>query len=261
MLSAAGAFILYLYAGVYSGGGGLYPALPFTTIADIGVLCLLISSRAVLRSYRAPNTTNVGANQPRNWLAPTVLGVILTLSAFFIPFPVGCNVASSCPMSPLGAWSTIWPNTITICLGFMLAAWGWGAGRSRELSLPGLGVGMVPAGAVLLMLALRISYSTMCPLNGCLPLTGSQWWSLFWPDVVAGSLGVMLMVAGFLLALLVGPGARLPKSANDEIIHRRLALTILVALLVLFILLLLDTRLFCDLTGCQTGTLRIFATP
>jgi hypothetical protein len=37
--------------------------------------------------------------------------------------------------------------------------------------------------------------------------------------------------------------------------RRRLALAILVAVLVLLVLLLLDTQLFCDVTGCQTGTL------
>jgi hypothetical protein len=210
-----GVFVLFLYAGWYSGGGGIYPSPFVTAIADLGVFCLLIASRVALTSYRdtsnsvsEPNTGQADSNgQGRTKVL--VFGFVLALSAFFIPFPVGCNFAPSCSMSPEGAWSTIWPNVLILNLGFVLVSWGWGVSRSRRLSLPGLGIGMILGGIVLLILGLRISYTTMCGGNGCPPLTASGWCSLFWPDVIAGSLGFLLITAGsFLVAF------RWPKSAD-----------------------------------------------
>jgi len=213
-LVAAGVFVLFVYAGWYSGGGGIYPSPFVTTIADLGVLCLLIASRVVLTSYRAPGDSGPNPGRPdsnghRRRTTVLVFGAVLALSALFIPFPVGCNFASSCSMSPEGAWSTIWPNILTLDLGFVLVSWGWGVSRSRRLSLPGLGIGLILGGIVLLMLGLRISYTTMCGGNGCPPLTAGGWWSLFWPDVIAGSLGFLLIAAGsFLVAF------RWPKRAD-----------------------------------------------
>jgi hypothetical protein len=201
VLAAAGVFILYLYALVYSGGGGL-PPLPVTAIADLGVLCLLIASRMVLTSYVDAGSPVPG---PRRGNRASLLGIVLTLSALFIIFPVGCNISNGCSMSPEGTWSTIWPNTLMLILGFVLAAWGWGASRSRRLSLPSLGIGMIPGGLVVLMLALRTGYTTFCPANGCLPLTAREWWSLYLPNVIAGSLGVLLIAIGSLLVLLRWP--------------------------------------------------------
>jgi hypothetical protein len=216
-LVAAGVFVLFVYAGWYSGGGGLYPSPFVTAIADLGVLCLLIASRVVLTSYRAasdpvsgPTPGQADSNgQRRRTTKVLVFGFVLALSALFIPFPVGCNFAPSCSMSPEGAWSTIWPNILTLNLGFVLVSWAWGVSRSRRLSLPGLGMGMILGGIVLLMLGLRISYATMCGGNGCPPLTASEWWSLFWPDVIAGSLGFLLIVAGSFLMVF-----RWPKRAD-----------------------------------------------
>ena len=216
MLVAAGAFVLFLYADFYAGGGGLYLPLWASAFADIGILCLLIASRVVLTSYKdtsrsisEPSLGRADPNGSRRGIPASVIGFILALSALFIPFPVGCNFASGCVMSPEGAWSTIWPNILTLNVGFVLVSWGWGVRRSGRLSLPGLGMGMILGGIVLLILGLRISYTTMCPTNGCLPLTASGWWSLFWPDVIAGSLGFLLIVAGsFLVAF------RWPKRAD-----------------------------------------------
>jgi hypothetical protein len=211
-LLTAGVFVLFLSANWYSGGGGLYPPLWWSGIADLGVLSLLVASRMVLTSHKdtrpsvsGPNLGQIDPNGSRRAVTVSVLGAILALSALFIPFPVGCNFASSCAMNPEGTWSTIWPNMLTLNLGFVMFAWGLGVSRSRRLSMPGLGIGMVPGGITLLILGLRIGYTTMCPANGCPPLTASAWWSLFWPDVIAGSLGVLLIVLGSLLVLLRWP--------------------------------------------------------
>ena len=138
-------------------------------------------------------------------IVAAAFGVILALSAQFIVFPVGCNIGTSCPASPGGVWSTIWPNVLTLNLGFVLVGWGFGASRSGRLSLPGLGIGWILGGIVLLMLGLLIGYSTWCPASGCPPLTSGGWWSLFWPDVIADSLGVLLIIGGSLLVKLRWP--------------------------------------------------------
>ena len=147
-------------------------------------------------------------NGSRVAIAAAAFGFALALSATFIVFPVACNTAP-CYMNPQGAWSTIWPNVLTIDLGFVLVAWGWGVSRSRRLSLPGLGIGSIQSGIVLLMFGHLIGYTMFCPANGCPSLTLSGWLSLFWPDVIAESLGVLLIVVGSLLVLL-----RWPKSAG-----------------------------------------------
>jgi hypothetical protein len=215
----AGGVILFLpYAGSHSGGGGFPPPFWNSLIATFGVLCLLIASGVALTSYRdadrsvgGPSPEQAESNGSRVAIVAAAFGFVLAVSAPFMVFPVGCNIAT-CYMDPQGAWSTIWPNILTLDLGFVLVAWGWGASRSRRLSLPGLGIGWVLGGIVLLMLGLLIGYSTGCPVNGCPPLTASGWWSLFWPDVIAGSLGVLLVVLGSLLVVLrwpKSPGAAL----------------------------------------------------
>ena len=137
-------------------------------------------------------------------IAAAAFGGVLALSALFIAFPVGCNTAP-CYMDPQGAWTTIWPNVLTLDIGFVLAAWGWGVSRSRRLSLPGLGIGSILSGIVLLMFGHLIGYTMFCGPYGCPSLTLSGWLSLFWPDVIAESLGGLLIVVGSLLVLLRWP--------------------------------------------------------
>ena len=131
-----------------------------------------------------------------------ILGASLVVSSFFVVFPVGCNIASACPASPFGWWSTFWPNVLTFVVGMMVAAWGLAAARSTRLPLQTLGAALVIDGTVLITLGYSVGYATGCPFNGCPPLTAGQWWSLFWPDVIAGVLGVVLIAAGFTLILV-----------------------------------------------------------
>ncbi len=210
-LVAGGVFLFLPYAGWYRQGTGFPPPIWISLIAASGILCLLIASGVVLTSYkdadhpvRETGPVQAESNGPRVAIVAAAFGFVLALSAPFIVFPVGCNTAP-CYMNPQGAWSTIWPNVLTLDLGFVLVAWGWGASRSRRLSLPGLGIGWVLGGIALLMLGLLIGYSTGCPVNGCPPLTTSEWWSLFWPDVIADSLGVLLVFVGSLLVIVRWP--------------------------------------------------------
>jgi hypothetical protein len=128
--------------------------------------------------------------------AAIFLGLWLALAAQFIPFPVGCNLASSCPADPEGAWSTMWPNALSTCVGVVLVTAEYGRLRSRDAALRGLGMGLIVSGIFLLVWGLSIGYVTSCPANGCPPLTASQWWSLFWPDVIAEMLGIACIAAG-----------------------------------------------------------------
>ncbi len=135
-------------------------------------------------------------------LAAVYLGLFLAFAAQFIPSPVGCNLTSSCPADPMGAWSTIWPNVLSTCLGVVLLTTGYGRLRSRNGVLPGLGVGLVIGDFFVLVQGLTVGYTTSCPANGCLPLTASQWWSLFWPDVIADMLGTAFMIAGSAILIM-----------------------------------------------------------
>src|SRR5207245_7827494 len=133
--------------------------------------------------------------------AELILGASLIVSSFLVVFPVGCNIASSCPASPFGWWSTFWPNVLAFVVGMMVAAWGLAA-RSTRQPLQALGAALVIDGTIMITLGYSVGYETHCPANGCPPLTAGQWWSLFWPDVIAGVLGVVLIAAGFALILV-----------------------------------------------------------
>lgn len=131
-----------------------------------------------------------------------VLGIVLVVSGPWIVFPIGCGFAISCPASPEGWWSTNWLNVLVFDLGVVLVGWGIGVWRSgRSFSVP-LDVALTFSGIVFVVLGLSVGYSTSCPGNGCPPLTASQWWNLFWPDVIADTLGVILVVVGSVTMLL-----------------------------------------------------------
>jgi len=213
VLAAVGAFFFFLSGFAYAGG---FPSGGFelTFIADVSVLCLLGASVIALMSFKNPDKVS---HRSKMTYATLFLGLFLVLVAFLIPFPVGCNldawpynltnVSHGCPASPEGAWSTIWPNALTTCFGVILVTSVYGRLRSRNAVIPGLGMGLIVSGFLLLVWGLSIGYSTSCPGNGCPPLTGSQWWSLFWPDVTAEIMGVLCMVAGTVI-LFASRGSR-----------------------------------------------------
>lgn len=177
-------------------------------IAAISILCLIGAAVVAMGSINLPTEV---ARGPGIGYAAVVLGLCLAFASQFIPFPVGCyldawpynltNVHHGCPASPEGVWSTIWPNVLTACVGVMLTTWGYLKTRSRKAGLPALGLGLMISGLLLLLLGLSVGYTAMCPANGCPPLTASQWWSLFWPDVVADVLGTGLMAAGLVILI------------------------------------------------------------
>jgi len=206
-LAVVGAFFFFLSGLGYSSG---FPSegLLLSFIAALSILCLLGAAVVALRSFRTPEDDSQASQMT---LAAVYLGFFLAFAALFIPFPVGCNldawpynltnVSHGCPASPEGVWSTIWPNALATCVGVLLVTAGYGKLRSRNAVLPGLGMGLIVSGFALLVWGLSIGYSTMCPANGCPPLTGSQWWSLFWPDVVADILGVVCMATGSVILI------------------------------------------------------------
>jgi hypothetical protein len=200
-LVAVGAFFFFEGALGYSSGFA-YEGTGISLIAAFSILCLVGAAFLVLRSF---GTSAEDSNASQTYGA-VYLGLFLAFAAQFIPFPVGCNldawpynltnVFHGCPASPEGVWSTIWPNALATCIGTTLATSGYGKIRRREGALPGLGLGLTISGFLLLVWGFSIGYFTSCPANGCPPLTGSQWWSLFWPDVVAESLGAVCIVIG-----------------------------------------------------------------
>jgi len=206
-LAVVGAFFFFVSGLGYSSG---FPSegLLLSFIASLSILCLLGSAVIALGSFRRPDEDS---HTSQRTLAAVYLGLFLAFAAPFIPFPVGCNldawpynltnVFHGCPASPVGVWSTIWPNALTTCVGVLLVTTGYGKLRSRKAVLPGLGMGLIVSGFVLLVWGLSIGYFTSCPANGCPPLTGSQWWSLFWPDVVADILGIVCMAAGLVILI------------------------------------------------------------
>lgn len=201
-LAVVGAFFFFVSSLGYSPG---FPSesILLSFIAALSILCLVGAAMTALRSYGTPDGS---ARASQMTLAAIYLGLLLALVAPFIPFPVGCNldawpynlthVFHGCPADPEGWWSTMWPNALSACIGALLATTGYGRLRSRDAVLPGLGMGLIVGGFTLLAWGLSVGYFTSCPANGCPPLTGSQWWSLFWPDVVADILGTVCMAAG-----------------------------------------------------------------
>jgi hypothetical protein len=135
--------------------------------------------------------------------SPIVLfsGALILLLSVFVPFPVGCNLTPSCPASPYAWWSTWWANVLGSCLGILLIAFGFGAYKLARFSLGSIGTGLIVDGFILnfpiFVLPLSgIYYATSCPGSGCPVLTPGQWWSIFWPGVVVGAVGVLLIAGG-----------------------------------------------------------------
>ena len=206
-LAVVGAFFFFVSSLGYSPG---FPSesILLSFIAALSILSLIGAAVVALSSFRTPDEDSHASQMT---LAAVYLGLFLAFAALFIPFPVGCNLDAwpynltnmfhGCPASPEGVWSTIWPNALTTCVGVLLVSTGYGKLRSRSAALPGLGMGLIVSGFALLVWGLSIGYFTMCPAVGCPPLTGSQWWSLFWPDVVADILGIVCMAAGLVILI------------------------------------------------------------
>jgi hypothetical protein len=196
-LVGVGAFLLH---GV---GIGLLPAsMPslWSPFMLAGALCLLAAAYAGVLLVRT-----TGDQSRRSYGSLIWPGIALVVLAPFLPFPVGCNlqtvfntslVSHGCPASPYGSWSTVWPNVLILDLGLILTGLCLAERRSDGSPLAGLGMGLIMSGIVLIAFGSSFSYIMFCPANGCAPLTGGAWWSLFWPNVVAESLGAILIVVG-----------------------------------------------------------------
>jgi hypothetical protein len=136
----------------------------------------------------------------------TSLGMVITVVAIFTPFPVGCNlqtwfnphpnISSGCAADPIGTWSTIWPNVLLLEIGLVFASIGLASAKPDRSPVVGAGMGLIMGGLVLIAFGSSFSYMTMCPEGGCRPLTSGQWWSLFWPNVLAQIVGASQIVIG-----------------------------------------------------------------
>ena len=207
-LAGVGVYFLLTSESWYQGGGIPPPLPPAILLMKMAGVASLILAFAV--ALRTPRESSLVKSAPpartsaSRFIGGTelILGASLVVSSFFVVFPVGCNIASACPASPFGWWSTFWPNVLTFVVGMMVAAWGLAVARSMRLPLQTLGAALVIDGTVLITLGYSVGYETWCPANGCPPLTAGGWWSLFWPDVIAGVLGVVLIAAGFTLILV-----------------------------------------------------------
>lgn len=194
-LGVFGAFFLLISGGGFSTG---FPKVgtELSLFATIGILGLVSASALGMRAFEVRSGQSPISTIP---YALMLSGVSLLLVASFVPFPVGCNSVGQCPANPQGTWSTVWPNAFSMCLGAVFLTSGYGRLRSPTAMVTGLGVGLVIGGLFLLVSGISIGYVTSCPANGCLPLTGSQWWSLFWPDVIAEAIGAVMIVSGSII--------------------------------------------------------------
>lgn len=186
--------------------------LPVSSVAfGILVVGAAVFSVASLKNPRTKNRLALPA------VVLVVLGVILVVSSRYIAFPVGCNVTPSCTPDPVGFWSTNWLNVLILDFGIVLVGWGLGMWWSgRLLSVP-LGIALILAGIVLLAGGLTVSYAMSClssglGYGGCTgPTTfSSEWFVIFWPDVIAGSFGIILIAVGAVVVLLARRRSRLP---------------------------------------------------
>jgi hypothetical protein len=221
-LFVLGAFLLRVVAGSLTSVPSLFSYL----FMSVGALCLLSAEYVGTVSLKVtPSPARV--HPERTGLTPTRLtavGVAMALLGPFVFLPIGCNTGQ-CTMDPTGTWSTIWPNVLVLELGLVLAGLGMAERRPERLRLAGLGFGLIVGGVALLILGSVYSLFTFCPVNGCPPLTGSAWWSVFWPNVVAQSLGAVLVAAGSAAVLIAARqafqskqqgGSRSDKAVKNE---------------------------------------------
>jgi len=196
-LAALGCFLMYVV-----GEAMLADSVPsfFSPFMLAGAICLLAAAYS--------GVVLLKVNDARPWKKLTMvtsLGILITVLAPFIPFPVGCNlqtwfnhtnVSHGCPASPIGAWSTIWPNVLLLDIGLAFASMGLASAKPERSPVVGAGMGLMMGGFVLIAFGSSFSYMTMCPANGCPPLTSAGWWSLFWPNILAKIIGAGQIFVG-----------------------------------------------------------------
>jgi hypothetical protein len=166
-----------------------------------GAVCLLVAAYSGVILLRV--------NNGGSWKKLTVvtwLGILITVLALLTPFPVGCNlqtwfnptpnISHGCPASPIGTWSTIWPNVLLLDIGLVFASIGLASAKPDRSPVVGAGMGLIMGGLVLIAFGYASGYITMCPENGCLPPTSAQWWSLYWPNALAKIIGAGQIVVG-----------------------------------------------------------------
>jgi hypothetical protein len=195
-LAAIGYFLMY---GI--GEGMFSDSMPSedSPFMLAGAICLLGAAYSGVILLRV--------NDRGSWKKLTVvtsLGILITVLAPFIPFPVGCNlqtwfnhtnVSHGCPADPIGTWSTVWPNVLLLDIGLVFTSIGLASAKPDRSPVVGAGMGLIMGGLFLIAFS-SFSYITNCPANGCAPLTSAEWWSLFWPNVLAKIIGASQIVVG-----------------------------------------------------------------
>jgi hypothetical protein len=85
---------------------------------------------------------------------------------------------------------------VLLDIGLVFASIGLASAKPDRSPIVGAGMGLLMGGLVLIAFGSSFTYMTNCPENGCLPLTSAQWWSLYWPNVLAKIIGAGQMVVG-----------------------------------------------------------------
>jgi hypothetical protein len=142
-----------------------------------GAVCLLVAAYSGVVLLRVNDAVS-----RKKLTAVTSLGILITVLAPFTPFPVGCNlqtwfnptnVSHGCPASPIGTWSTVWPNVLLLEIGLVFASIGMASAKPDRLPVVGAGSELMMGGLFLIAFGSSFSYMTMCPANGCPPLTSA----------------------------------------------------------------------------------------
>jgi len=225
-LVAAAALIAFAAFGtflMYGVAGSMLLSMPseVSPFMLAGAVCLLVAAYSGVARLRV--------NDAVSWKKSPVmtsLGILITVLAPFIPFPVGCNlqtwfnltnVSHGCPASPSGTWSTVWPNVLFLDVGLAFASIGLASGKPDQSPVVGAGMGLIMGGLVLIAFGYSSGYITMCPANGCPPLTSEEWWSLFWPNVLAKIIGAGLIVVGTVTCIIAVRRPRVALSKASSI--------------------------------------------
>jgi hypothetical protein len=197
VFAALGTFLMYGVA------GSMLLSMPSEDSPFVlaGAICLLAAAYSGVVLLRVNNATS--------WKKLTVvtsLGILITVLAPLIPFPVGCNlqtwfnstpnISHGCPADPFGTWSTVWPNILLLDIGLVFASIGFASAKPDRSPVVGTGMGLIMGGLVLIAFGSSSGYITMCPMNGCPPLTSAEWWSLYWPNILAQAIGAGQIIVG-----------------------------------------------------------------
>jgi hypothetical protein len=203
-LAALGYFLMYGYGEAMWATSMPSEDSPFMLA---GAVCLLAAA------YVGVVLLRVNTAAPRRKLTVvTWLGVLIVVLAPLTPFPVGCNlqtwfnphpnISYGCSASPIGTWSTVWPNVLLLDIGLVFASIGLASAKPDRSPVVGAGMGLIMGALVLIAFGSSSGGITMCPANGCLPPTSAQWWSLYWPNVLARIIGAGQIVVGSAACLI-----------------------------------------------------------